>query len=129
MPKKVDISSNSGDSTLRQVVVKPTRVDASTSGLLPSNIDIWSITWRNNGTFDVDVPFPRGVIDRDKIIFANICEIKRFPGETRDLPWMGDASMEVKNIVPKDTGSVNFRVHIDFYLPLPFRMLVMIITP
>ena len=85
-------------------------------------MSLWIANGNGNGTFDWEVNFPKGVINRDSIVLANICEIARIPGEPRDLPWMGAASMEIRNIVPRDTGTVALRVEIDWDSRLDFRV-------
>lgn len=85
-------------------------------------MSLWVQNGRGNGTFDWHAPFPPGVINRDRIVLANICEIARIPGEPRDLPWNGDASMEVRNIIPDDTGAVTLTIGIDWDSPLDFRL-------
>jgi hypothetical protein len=86
-------------------------------------MSLWVKNGRGNGNFDWPVgPFPRGVISRDSIVLANICEIARIPGEPRNLPWNGDASMEIRNIIPDDNGFVTLTVEIDWDSPLDFRV-------
>jgi hypothetical protein len=85
-------------------------------------MSLWTVRGRGNGNFLFPVFFPDKVINRDRIVLASICEIARIPGEPNDLPWVGDAAMEVRNIVPRDTGEVYFRVEIGWDSPLDFRI-------
>jgi hypothetical protein len=87
-------------------------------------MSLWIVNGTGNGSFNFLVNLPGGVINRSSIVLANICEIARIAGEPSDLPWMGAASMEVRNIVPQDTGQVNFRVEIDWDSPLNFRIFI-----
>jgi|tagenome__1003787_1003787.scaffolds.fasta_scaffold19884167_2 hypothetical protein len=87
-------------------------------------MSLWIANGNGNGSFNFLVNFPAGVINRNSIVLANICEIARIPGEPNDLPWMGAASMEVRNIVPRDDGHVDFRIEIDWDGPLNFRMFI-----
>lgn len=89
-------------------------------------MSLWIVNYRGHGNFNLNVNFPAGVINRNSIVLANICEIAHIPGEPQDLPWMGDASMEVRNIVPEDTGAVNFRLEVDWDDDLDFRMFIVV---
>jgi len=84
----------------------------------------WIVNFRGHGTFDLHVNFPEGAVNRDSIVFANICEIAHIPGVPGDTPWMGDAAMEIRNIVPQNTHSVVFKVEIAWGSDLDFRMFI-----
>jgi hypothetical protein len=62
--------------------------------------------------------FPAGVITPSRMVLANICEL----GEPGDVPFIGDADMEIRNIAPRanDTVDVWFNIHWDS--PLPVRI-------
>jgi hypothetical protein len=72
---------------------------------------------QGQGLFDVPVPFPPGVVNRNSLVLANICEVQMPPGEFTPnqpvgIPFQGDATMTIHNIVPKEDGSVSVRVEI-----------------
>ena len=87
----------------------------------------WVVTLQGNGTFDKDFTFPEGVINSKSIVFVNICEISRIRGVPNDIPWPGDASLEIRQIVPQDTGHLIVRVAIDWDSPLLYRLFFLVL--
>jgi hypothetical protein len=71
-------------------------------------------TGRGRGTFDTFADFGRGNLDRHSMVVANIVELSQPQGEELDFPFQGDASMEIRNLVPLDSGQLHLRVEIDF---------------
>jgi len=112
-PYETPPKGTSGHSTLPRIVAKQPHRSA---------IGLAEINASGFGLFNLDVPFPAGVINRNSAVLANICEIARTSAEPGDLPWVGAANMTIWNIVPQDTGHVILRVEVDWSHPLDFRI-------
>jgi len=75
-----------------------------------------------NGIFDGSVWFPSGVINKDSIVLASICEVGEgdqedyFPGDPSDdfvpfnVPFKGAAVFTLHNIVPFADGHVEITI-------------------
>jgi hypothetical protein len=78
--------------------------------------------------FVIDIPMGRIAdggrhgVDRHSTVLASICELAAAPGHPFDFPFIGAASMEVRNVAPRDDGIVSVWVHIDWPSPLQVRL-------
>jgi hypothetical protein len=81
--------------------------------------------------FIIDIPMGRvsdGGVDRHSCVLASICELAAAPGHPFDFPFIGAASMEVRNIAPRDDGIVSLWIHIDWAAPLHIRLNLLVIN-
>ena len=85
-------------------------------------MSLWWLDTRGHGTFNLVVNFGRENINRHSTVLANICEISQPEGQPLDFPFMGAASMLIRNIVPRDDGQVHLRVEIDWGSDLNYRI-------
>jgi hypothetical protein len=74
-----------------------------------------------NGIFDGTVTFPPGVINRNSIVLASICEVGEGDAEDYspssdaafvpfDYPFKGQAVFTLHNVVPFDDGHVELTI-------------------
>lgn len=85
-------------------------------------MSIWFWDIRGCGSFNALAFFGRQHVNRHTTVLANVCEVARPQGEPLDFPFMGDASMEIRNIVPRDDGNVDLRVEVDWDSDLDIRI-------
>jgi hypothetical protein len=82
--------------------------------------------------FIIDIPMGkisdrgRRGVDRHSTVLASVCELAAAPGHPFDFPFIGSASMEVRNIAPRDDGIVSLWIHIDWPRPLHIRLNLLI---
>jgi hypothetical protein len=62
--------------------------------------------------------FPAGTIHSGSMVLMNVCEL----GEPGDVPFIGDADMEIRNIAPRANNTVDVWFNIDWGSPLPIRL-------
>jgi hypothetical protein len=75
--------------------------------------------------FIIDIPMGKisdGGVDRHSTVLASVCELAAAPGNPFDFPFIGAASMEVRNIAPRDDGIVSLWIHVDWATPLHIRL-------
>jgi hypothetical protein len=65
-------------------------------------------------------------IDRHTTVLASLTELAAAPGYPFDFPFIGAASMEVRNIAPRDDGICSFLLHVAWPLPLHVRLSVLV---
>ena len=85
-------------------------------------MSLWFVDHRAHGNFVFHLRFPPGVIDRHSTILGNITELTAVPGEPLDFPFIGAASMELRNISPRDDNIVDVWTEIDWDNDLDFRI-------
>lgn len=87
--------------------------------------------WQQNisigyGESDYLFRFPPGVINRHSVVLANICEISAPQGEPLDFPFIGNATMGVCNIVPRDDGNLIIRLYANWDGVLQARVQIVV---
>jgi hypothetical protein len=75
---------------------------------------------RGHGSFIYHVRLPG--IDRHSCIWGSITEITQPPGEPLDFPFIGDASMVIMNVAPKDDGVVDVWCQVNWDSDLNFKV-------
>ena len=71
--------------------------------------------------FVIDIPMGR-IVNLHSTVLASIFELAAAPGHGFDFPFIGSASMEVRNVAPRDDGVVSVWVHVDWPSPLRVRL-------
>jgi hypothetical protein len=66
--------------------------------------------------------------DRHTHVLASICELGQPQGEPLDFPFMGQAEMEIRNIVPGDDGVVQMFVFIAWGEDVNFRINLIVLN-
>ena len=90
-------------------------------------MSLWTADIHRNGTFDQFINFPSGVINRHSHVLVSICEISQPAGEPLDFPFIGDATMTIHNICPRDDNHLQVRISIDWDSPLNCRLWITIL--
>jgi hypothetical protein len=75
--------------------------------------------------FIINIPMGNisdGGVDRHSTVVASVCELAAAPGHPFDFPFIGAASMEVRNIAPRDDGILSLLIHVDWATPLHIRL-------
>ena len=85
-------------------------------------MSLWVINQRGHGIFDREYIFPPGVIHRNRTVLINICEVGQPQGQPLDFPFMGNAGMQIHNIVPRDDGRLVVRIGVYWDHDLDFRL-------
>lgn len=85
-------------------------------------MSLWSADGNGQGPFEFTANFPAGVINRNSVVFASICEMGTIAGDPNPFPWFGAAALQIDNIVPRDTGDVAIMVNVLWDSPLNFRV-------
>jgi hypothetical protein len=71
-----------------------------------------------HGLFKLDMGFPPSLgIHPQSQIVASMTELN-----SRGLPFLGHATMQVLNIAPQENGTVQLLGHVDWTRPLPVRV-------
>jgi hypothetical protein len=80
----------------------------------------WNIS--GAGTFDINFPM-QGLanVTPTTVVLASITELSQPQGQPL-LPFQGDATMQINNIVPLGNNSVNVRITIDWGSVLQARI-------
>ena len=86
----------------------------------------WHIALRGHGTFDCEIAFPAGAVNRHSNVLASICEVSSPAGQPLYSPFLGAATMKVHNIVPRDDSKVDFRLEVDWGCDLNVRLSIAI---
>jgi hypothetical protein len=91
-------------------------------------ISTWWWDGHGQGSFTVAFPFGTGLVNRHSRVVCSICEIAQPPGEALDFPFIGAASMQILNVAPDDTGTVNVWMNINHDGDLNWRVMFFIDT-
>jgi hypothetical protein len=91
-------------------------------------ISTWWWDGHGHGTFPIAFPFGTNTVNRHSRVVCSICEIAQPPGETLDYPFLGSASMQILNVAPDDTGTVNVLMAVNWDSDLNWRVFFYIDT-
>ncbi len=81
--------------------------------------------------FILDIPMgdiQHGGVVRHSMVLASISELAAAPGNPFDFPFIGNATMEVRNIAARDDGIVSLWIHVEWGTPLHLRLNLLVVN-